>query len=77
MVIRARNVITDSVMAEIAQEFPDGRNEFENAIRYHIVVKETYGRGSRMHGRRTGRADWSYEIRWRERDMEEAEKRNV
>lgn len=24
-------------MAEIAQEFPDGRNEFENAIRYHIV----------------------------------------
>ena len=32
MVIRAHNVITDSVMAEIAQEFPDGRNEFENAI---------------------------------------------
>ena len=40
-------------------------------------VKETYGRGSRMHGRRTGRADRSYEIRWRERDTEEAEKRNV
>jgi hypothetical protein len=37
MIIRARNVITDSVMAEIAQEYPDGRNEFENSIRYHIV----------------------------------------
>ena len=37
MVICTRNVITNSVMAEIAQEFPDGRNEFKNAIHYHIV----------------------------------------
>lgn len=37
MVLRARNTITDSVMAEIAQENPDGRTEFENSVRYHIV----------------------------------------
>ena len=37
MVIRARNVITNSVMAEISQEFPDGHNEFENTTHYHIV----------------------------------------
>ena len=39
-------------------------------IYFHFGVKETYGRGCRMHGRRTGRADRSYEIRWRERDTE-------
>lgn len=37
MVMRARNVITDSVMAEIAQEYPAGTSEFENSVRYHIV----------------------------------------
>ena len=38
------------------------------------LVKETYGRGSRMHGRRMGRADRSYEIRWRERNTEKRRK---
>ena len=34
------------------------------------AVKETYGRRCRMHGRRTGRTDRSYGIRWRERNTE-------
>jgi hypothetical protein len=37
MVLRARDVITDSVMAEITQENPDGRTEFENAVRFHVI----------------------------------------
>jgi hypothetical protein len=37
MIVRARDTITDSIMAEIAQENPDSRNEFENAVRHHIV----------------------------------------
>ena len=48
-----------------------------NIFRYHDSirsVKETYGRGCRMHRRRTGRADRSYEIRWRERGTERSGK---
>lgn len=34
---RARDVITNSVMAEITQEHPFGQTEFENAVRYQII----------------------------------------
>jgi hypothetical protein len=37
MIVRARNTITDSVMAEIVREHPNGRTEFENSVRYHII----------------------------------------
>ena len=34
---RSRNIISDSVMTEIAQEDIRGQTEFENAVRHHIV----------------------------------------
>lgn len=37
MIVRARDTITDSVMAEIANENPHGRTEFENAVRFHVI----------------------------------------
>jgi hypothetical protein len=38
MIVRARNVITDSVMNEIAKEDPHGHAEYQNAVRHHIVA---------------------------------------
>lgn len=38
MIVRARNVISDSIMAEIAKEDPLGQTEFENTVRHHVVA---------------------------------------
>jgi hypothetical protein len=37
IVDRARDVIANSVMAEIAQEDPQGADEYKNSVRHHIV----------------------------------------
>jgi hypothetical protein len=38
MVTRARDVITHSVMAEIAKEDPQGQAEYQDAVRHHIIA---------------------------------------
>jgi hypothetical protein len=34
---RARKVVADPTMAEIIQEYPRGDDEYENAVRFHII----------------------------------------
>ena len=35
---RARDVVSNSIMSEIAQEDPQGHNEYKDAVRHHIVA---------------------------------------
>lgn len=37
LVARARDVVANSVMAEIAKEDPQGHEEFKDAVRHHII----------------------------------------
>ena len=37
MIMRARDVVTDSIMSEISRENPVGHAEFENLVRFHII----------------------------------------
>lgn len=38
MVLRARNVTADAIIAEIAREDPLGQTEFENIVRHQVVA---------------------------------------
>lgn len=38
MITRARDVVANSIMAEIAKEDPQGQTEYQDAVRHHIVA---------------------------------------
>jgi hypothetical protein len=38
LVARARDVVSNSIMAEIAKEDPQGQDEYKDAVRHHIVA---------------------------------------
>jgi hypothetical protein len=35
---RARDTITNSIMAEVAKDDPQGHTEYQDAVRHHIVA---------------------------------------
>lgn len=38
LVARARDIVSNSIMAEISKEDPQGHNEYKDAVRHHIVA---------------------------------------
>jgi hypothetical protein len=38
LVARARDVVSNSIMAEISKEDPQGHDEYKDAVRHHIVA---------------------------------------
>ena len=64
------NITTKTDIKDTILEAGDSTINFFRSVTTTNCVKRTYGRGCRIQGRRTGRADRSYEIRWRERDTE-------